>query len=279
MAETRIAVKDRRALLPAEVEWNILKDKAQIAVQSRMFGNMTPQEVLARMMFGQELGLSPMTSMRAVYVTDSKDGRKSLGLMADAMIALCYAKIPGFRHEIEMLPDGSAQGKFWRDGWTKPYVTQFGDKEAKAAGLLEKPGAMYNKYKANMYRSRVKADGARFAGPEACMGLYTPEEMGARVTITADGEEMVETSPAVDTETGEVEEAKVEVDDGDADFLVVLCDDCQEAIPPVVTAGNRQYTRGDWLKKCQAKFRADLCVKCSMDRAEVLKRETEKSAA
>jgi len=152
-----------------------------------------------------------------VYVTDSKDGRKSLGLMADAMIALCYAKIPGFRHEIEMLPDGSAQGKFWRDGWTKPYVTQFGDKEAKAAGLLEKPGAMYNKYKANMYRSRVKADGARFAGPEACMGLYTPEEMGARVTITADGEEMVETSPAVDTETGEVEEAKVEVKTGEED--------------------------------------------------------------
>jgi hypothetical protein len=83
---------------------------------------------------------------------------------------------------------------------------------------------------------------------------------------------------------------KTEVDDGDSDFVkppviptgVVIikhCADCGDMMGPVIHAGNKDYGIDDWLKKCQAKFRADLCARCSNDRADVLKGEKEQAAA
>ena len=109
-----------------------------------------------------------------------------------------------------------------------------------------------------------------------------------RVTLSICGlgwldETEIETIPdarpiRVDMNTGEVEQTKPEADDGDSDFLIVLCADCGEAIPAVITVGSKQYNRLDWLKRSEAKFRAQLCLKCSMDRAEVLKREAAETA-
>lgn len=75
----------------------------------------------------------------------------------------------------------------------------------------------------------------------------------------------------VDAETGEI-------DDGDTDFLVIPCEDCHEPIPPMLKVAGKEYPRDLWLNKCKTKFRADLCVKCSMDRAAVLKGEAQEAA-
>jgi len=116
----------------------------------------------------------------------------------------------------------------------------------------------------------------------ATMKALTKAKRRATLSICGLGwldETEIETVPtaasvAVDIATGEiVEEGSTPIDDGDEDFLVVTCDDCQSQIPAVVVIGNKQYSRTDWLKKCQTKFRADLCLKCSQDRAEVLKQE------
>ena len=272
--ETEIAVRQPQELVPAEVEWSILKEKAQIAVACGMFMTKNVAQALAIILTGKELGIGPFQSLRGIHLIQ---GRPSLS--ADMMMALAYARVSGFRADVSMNPAGTeAVGRFWRDGMTEPYISRFSMDDAKRAGLAGKD--IWVKYPENMLRARVRADGARVIAPEVCMGLYTPDELGAIVTIDQAGQEIVRNieTTTVDTSTGELQEATPDADDGDSDFLIVLCADCGEAIPAVITVGSKQYNRLDWLKRSEAKFRAQLCLKCSMDRAEVLKREAAETA-
>ncbi len=73
------------------------------------------------------------------------------------------------------------------------HVTTFGPSEAKALGLMEKDN--YKKQPGVMFGWRAVAANLRMTFPDAISGLYTPDEMGAEVSVSESGE-MEVSSPA-----------------------------------------------------------------------------------
>jgi hypothetical protein len=80
-----------------------------------------------------------------------------------------------------------------RRGWQEPELFSFTIDDAACAGLLGKDN--WRHYPAAMLRARCISAVARFAFPDTIAGLYTPEELGARVLVREDGEQYLPPSP------------------------------------------------------------------------------------
>jgi len=137
-------------------------------------------------MKGRELGIPPLQAFSSISVIR---GRPCLS--SELMLALIYQRIPGAkvtfvtpteRHHLEcvvtMQRPGGAEQKF-----------SFTIEDAKAAGLLGKADSAWEKYPKAMLRARAVSAGARAVFPDAIMGCYTPEEMGADIVDVEAAEE------------------------------------------------------------------------------------------
>lgn len=145
----------------------------------------TPAKAVAVYLKGREMGVPFMQSMGSINVIEGKPT-----LSAELMLALCYRNVPGFRAEFKKLEDGW-QGEFWRDG-AQVCTLSFTRKDAEAAGLINKQN--WRTYFDAMCRARLIAAGCRVAGPDAVMGTYTPDELGA---VTDEEGKIVETEAEV----------------------------------------------------------------------------------
>lgn len=145
---------------------------ARIAVASSYTACRRPEEAAFLLMTGRELGLSPMQSLRGIYVVSGKPV-----LSADLMVAavrrsgLCESwrvvESTPQRCEIETL----------RKGETVPARRVWTMDDAKRAGLTGK--GTWAAYPAAMLRHRCAADLARQEYPDVLLGLYDPDEMDA----------------------------------------------------------------------------------------------------
>lgn len=145
---------------------------ARIAVASNYTACRRPEEAAFLLMTGRELGLSPMQSLRGIYVVSGKPV-----LSADLMVAavrrsgLCESwrvvESTPQRCEIETL----------RKGETVPARRVWTMDDAKRAGLTGK--GTWAAYPAAMLRHRCAADLARQEYPDVLLGLYDPDEMDA----------------------------------------------------------------------------------------------------
>ena len=145
---------------------------ARIAVASNYTACRRPEEAAFLLMTGRELGLSPMQSLRGIYVVNGKPV-----LSADLMVAavrrsgLCESwrvvESTPQRCEIETLRKGETVAA--RRVWTMD--------DAKRAGLAGK--GTWAAYPAAMLRHRCAADLARQEYPDVLLGLYDPDEMDA----------------------------------------------------------------------------------------------------
>lgn len=145
---------------------------ARIAVASNYTACRRPEEAAFLLMTGRELGLSPMQSLRGIYVVSGKPV-----LSADLMVAavrrsgLCESwrvvESTPQRCEIETLRKGETVAA--RRVWTMD--------DAKRAGLTGK--GTWAAYPAAMLRHRCAADLARQEYPDVLLGLYDPDEMDA----------------------------------------------------------------------------------------------------
>ena len=127
----------------------------------------TPEKVLVAILTGMEIGLPPMFAVQKIAVIN---GRPSL--WGDAIPALLYAK--GFKL------------KEWTDGDTaycevtrptgETITRTFSDADAKAAGLLGKPGP-WTQYRARMRQMRARGFAARDGAADVLGGMYLREEL------------------------------------------------------------------------------------------------------
>ena len=192
MSETKptyeVAVRDP-VLVPS---WAMMKEQATILHKSKFFPKSvkSPEAALAIMLAGRELGLGPMESLRSIYIVDGQTTISS-GLMA-AMIWDA-----GHAYNIDESTDKACQITFTRSN-KQTYTHRFTHEDAVKAGLTRKDN--WQKYPKAMLFNRCISAGGRVFMPDVFRKMYTPEEMGAPVTVSESGDVVI------DAETREIKD-------------------------------------------------------------------------
>ena len=175
-----LAVRDP-VLFPT---WERMQQQATILHKSGFFPKSirSSEQALAIMMAGRELNLTPMESLRSIYIVDGQTTISS-GLMA-AMIWQA-----GHAYSIDKSTDTECQITFTRSNG-QSYTHRFTHEDAKKAGLLGKGN--WDKYEKAMLFNRCMSAGSRVFMPDVIRKLYTPEEMDVPVTVSAEGDVVID---------------------------------------------------------------------------------------
>jgi hypothetical protein len=174
-------------------EWQMMKEQAGVLVKTGFLpaAIKTPEQAMAIMLTGRELGIPPMQALRGVNVIQGTPAIKP-----ELMLALCVQRIRGFKYRFADCDDKSATFVCSRPEMSQEYVSTFTLDDAKRAGLLGKEN--YSKWPANMLRWRAVGNALHVVAPDVLVGIYTPDELGAE---TNEAGELV-VAPA--TTTGEI---------------------------------------------------------------------------
>lgn len=164
--------QDSSALYPTPNEWNMMKDQAQMLVSSGFLPSdvKTPQQALAIMMKGREVGMPPMQAFAHINVIKGKPT-----LSAEGMLALIFKNHPKTKLKYLQNDTEACICVVSKPG-NEPSTFAFTMDDAKKAQLTKNPN--WQKYARAMLRSRCISEMARSLFPECLMGVsYTQEEM------------------------------------------------------------------------------------------------------
>ena len=190
-----------------------LKEAEQLAqlvfdakLAPRGFGS--PKACLVGILYGMELGLSPMAALQKIALID---GRPSL--WGDAALALIQSSglLGSFSETIEQHIDPSTNHLRWvatctltRSNLKDPITRTFTSDDAKRAGLWQKPGP-WSQYPKRMLTIRARAFALRDAFPDILAGLYIREELDSENLIVRENDSTHENSTGDVIETQEFE--------------------------------------------------------------------------
>ncbi len=166
-------------------EYQIIRDQAQSLVKTGFLPQAikTPEQALAIILTGRELGIPAMAALNTINVIQGKP-------TVSPQLMLALIERSGQLDDIKVdVTDKGATVTMKRKGRTS-HTEHFGQTEAQSMGLLGKDN--YKKQAGVMYKWRAVAACARTVFPDVILGLYTPEEMGAEVSVSDDGVMTVE---------------------------------------------------------------------------------------
>lgn len=145
---------------------------AKMALASGFTACRRMEEAAMIIMTGHELGLSPMQSLRGIYIVSGKPV-----LSADLMVAV--VRRSGLCSSWRVVVSTPEQCTIItiRQGETEPSSRTWTLADAKRAGITGK--GTWSAYPATMLRHRCASDLAREVYPDVLMGLYDPEELSA----------------------------------------------------------------------------------------------------
>jgi len=136
----------------------------------------TPESCLVGILYGMEVGLSPIAALQRMAIID---GRPTI--WGDAALALVQASglLVGFREDLA--DTGTNVGlvatcTVTRHGRSEPVTRTFSVEDAKRAGLWQKPGP-WSQYPKRMLAMRARGFALRDAFPDVLAGLYLREEI------------------------------------------------------------------------------------------------------
>lgn len=164
-------------MLPASQGWTTLKQQAGELIRSGFLpsGIKTPEQAVAIILKGRELGIPPMQALSHIHVINGKPTMSAELMLAQIMRLHPKTKISYPKRTSEV-----CEVKVQRDG-SDASVFSFSMADAQAAGLLNNP--TWKKYPRAMLHARCVSEMARSLFPDAISGVsYTPEEMGAAVS-------------------------------------------------------------------------------------------------
>jgi hypothetical protein len=133
-----------------------------------------PDAILAAMIYGQELGFSPIQSLHNFYTVSGK-----VAITAEGLTALAYRS--GLVEHLESEGVWNKVTEMWEGRCTiqrrgfPPVTHTFTEEQARRADLSAKP--MYHKYPERMYRARAVSFAIRDVFPDVIRGLMSVEEM------------------------------------------------------------------------------------------------------
>jgi len=172
-------------LLPSQGAWDVMKKQGAELLKSGFIPSSikSPEQFLAVILKGRELGLPPMYSCAHIVIIQGKPT-----MSAEVMLAMIFKNCPGTKIQYLEVTNDRCTIKASRPGG-EPSTFSFSMADAKAAGLDTKEN--WRKYPRAMLRSRCISELARSLFPDCVAGVsYTAEELGANVN--EDGE-VVET--------------------------------------------------------------------------------------
>lgn len=180
-------VAKREALLPGSSQLGTQLELAKLLFESGTLPThiKSPAAAFAIVQKGLELGLPPMYALSNIVFIN---GRPTAN--AEAMAALIFRDHGDDALRFEETTDEIATVSYRRRGWKDRRTASFSTAEAERAGLTKKDGP-WRQYPAAMLRARAISIAARMAFADTIGGLYTPEEMGADVTLDGDDQIVV----------------------------------------------------------------------------------------
>lgn len=147
-----------------------------------------PNKVLAAMLYGRDLGITPTNALQHIIVIDGK-------ATADAQLMGMLVRRAGHRLEDKTTAESSTV-TITRGDDGSVHTFTFSVQDARRAGLV-RSGSAWEKYPQAMLYARALTGCARKGAQDALMGVaYTPEELGAEVQVV-DGEAVVLAAPGV----------------------------------------------------------------------------------
>jgi len=176
----------------------------------------SPKACLVGILYGMELGLSPMTALQKIALID---GRPTL--WGDAALALVQSSglLGSFSETMEQHIDPSTNHLRWvakcsltRSNLRDPITRTFTSDDAKRAGLWQKPGP-WSQYPKRMLTIRARAFALRDAFPDILAGLYIREELdsGNLITEKSDSTQQNLTNGIIETQEVEAPPLTVQV--------------------------------------------------------------------
>lgn len=190
MEETEITETEEPRALVTTDPINIMLSQARVLLRSGMLPPhiRKPEQAVAIMLRGRELGIGPMEALTALNFIKGK-----VSSSTQLMLALIYRS--GQLEDIDMVRGDPAKCTMKRKDMT-PHTATFGSEDAKRAGLLFKDN--YRKYPEIMFLWRAVAICARVVFPDIVGAVYTPDELG--ISIRSDAELLETDWQVVDTE-------------------------------------------------------------------------------
>jgi hypothetical protein len=144
--------------------------------------NFKPGTALALIIAGHELGLTPMSALRNLYIGP----QNTIGMKADFMVGLIKRRKDICKYfTVIKESETSVTCETLRIGDPNPIQKTFSMDDAKRAGLLNK-GFTWGAYPSTMLRHRCASSLARQVYPDVLAGCYEDteiEEMRVRETI------------------------------------------------------------------------------------------------
>jgi hypothetical protein len=171
-----------------------IRSVADTMVKSRFFGDVKNlEQAMVKLKLGEELGLDAMTAMSQIFFINGKPA------MTAGLQARLIKQSGKYRYEVrekttklckleffEYVEDTNDDGKK-RKQWRSIGYEEFGEEDAKMAGLLNGPNAAnYKKFPKNMYFARAITNGFRTYTPDAIPTggtIYLPEELDQNVKV------------------------------------------------------------------------------------------------
>lgn len=186
------------AALPSAADWSTTMEMAQVLLQSGMLPShiKSVPAAVAIIQKGRELGISPMYSLSNIVCIQGKPTAN-----AELMLALIYRDHGDNAVYFEEANNNRCVIGYKRRGWDSCKRFSFDMDDARKAGLLS--NQTWQKYPGAMLRARCISAVARLAFPDSIGGMYSPDELGAAVTVDSEGVVNVQ---HVDTSTGEIRE-------------------------------------------------------------------------
>jgi hypothetical protein len=141
---------------------------------SRSFRTPSWEAALAVTLYGQELGLGPVSSLMSIVIVQGKPALSAAGVGA------LLQRSGRFDYRVAALDDRHASLEFFAlaDGQRTPIGTStFTLEDARQAGLNNSP--TWKSYPRNLLLARALTNGVRWFAPSVTLGgIYTPEELG-----------------------------------------------------------------------------------------------------
>jgi len=176
------AVVVQQAQQKTVLNYDQIEKLARAFVASGMFGRDMDKisKGITKIMAGQELGLAPFASMRAVHVIEG-----NATLSSNTMAAMVKAS-PKYDYEIVSKDNMACEIKFieMRDGDRHDLgIQSFTIEDAQTAGLAHKNN--WKNHPEAMIFARCVSNGVRTYCPDVFSGMavYTPEELEAPVKV------------------------------------------------------------------------------------------------
>jgi len=208
--------------MTALVPINEIREMAEVASKSKMFGFKSTEEAMAIMLLCQAENMHPAIAMRDFHVIQGRPALK-----ADAMLGRFQQA--GGSVKWEEYTDERVAGTFSHpNGGSVTVVWTF--EMAKKIGLTGKDN--WRNYARAMLRARCVSEGVRTVYPSCVVGVYTPEEVETFKTPSPTVKDMGEAEIVIEEQ---VTEYQLLLPDGK---VYLNCSDWQEYIKEYVAMLN-----------------------------------------